>query len=391
MRSLQSGWQRSPSIAIIALIFAAGYVMGNIQTYVSAINDTQTAFQPMFEAFDMIQRSFVEDIPTEDLVDGAINGLMESLGDQHSAYLTPESYAAFNTELQGEVTGIGVVIETVEDTNEIRVTRVFETAPAADVGVQIGDVFIEVDGKNVVGFSQSELANVVRGPVGTPVNITFRRDDAMINFTIIRDRFEVPNVTYEVIDEEIGYIQFLDFSAVARDQIDDALDALDVNSLEGLILDIRGNPGGLLSSAIDMISAFVRDDIILYESFADGREEIIRANGNYANIQVPVVVLVDEDSASASELLAGALQDYELATIMGEVTFGKGTVQTIHGLSNEGAIRVTIARWLTPDRQWIHENGVTPDIIIEWDPETPEEFEVDPQLQGAIDYLNELQ
>jgi len=197
-------------------------------------------------------------------------------------------------------------------------------------------------------------------------------------------------VEYEVLEGDIGYISMADFNSRARSQLDTALEEINVNELNGLIFDVRGNPGGLLSSAIDITSAFIEDGVILYEAFGDGTEEIFEANGNYAGIEVPIVLLVDETSASASELLAGALKDTGTATLIGEVTFGKGTVQTVQGLSNDGALRLTIARWLTPERNWIHEQGVTPDIIVDWDPQSIEELEAgDPQLDAAIDFLLE--
>jgi carboxyl-terminal processing protease len=178
------------------------------------------------------------------------------------------------------------------------------------------------------------------------------------------------------------------FSELSREQVDEALAAVDVNSRSGLIFDLRGNPGGLLTSAVDIGSLFIEDDVLLYEVFADGSEEIFRSNGDYGNIEVPIVVLIDEGSASASELVSGAIKDYGVATLIGETTFGKGTVQNIQPLSNEGALRLTIARYLTPNRTWIHDVGVTPDIIIEWNPQTVDEINgPDPQLQAAIELL----
>ena len=373
---------------LVIMVFAVGFVFGNLNSIsVAAIQDTDAAFEPLWQTFDTIQDRFVDDIPITELIDGAIEGMIESLDDQFSGYMDSDVFASFNQDFEGEISGIGVVIRTIEDTSEIEVVQVLPNAPALAAGVKAGDVFFEVDGQSVIGMSQTELAGIVRGPEGSEVNIVFRRGEDLIDLTITRARFEVPNVEYEVLEGDIGYVSMADFSSVARRQVDAALDEIEVNSLSGLIFDIRSNPGGLLSSAIDMGSLFIEDGIILYEAFGDGSEQELRANGNHYDIDVPIVVLVDELSASASELLAGAMQDRGVATVIGEVTFGKGTVQTIVPLANEGGLRLTIARWLTPNRNWIHEQGVTPDIIVDWDPEDPQ-AEPDIQLEAAIDFLN---
>lgn len=385
--------QQIQTVVLVIAVFAAGFAFGNLSSISQAqgriaISDTDEAFEPFWEAYGYIQTRYVDVVDVPTLVDGAIAGMVESLGDQYSSYMDPEMYALFDTNISGDVEGIGVVIRTIEETGEIEVGTVLKGAPAEAAGVLPGDIFIEVNGENVVGLNQSELALLVRGPAGSDVEITFRRGEELITLTITRDRFEVPNVESEVLEGDIGYISLADFNSRARSQLDTALDEIQVNELNGLIFDVRGNPGGLLSSAIDVTSAFIEDGVILYEAFGDGTEEVFEANGNYANIQVPIVLLVDETSASASELLAGALKDTGTAVLIGEVTFGKGTVQTVQGLSNDGALRLTVARWLTPNRNWIHEQGVTPDIIVEWDPQSIEELEAgDPQLDAAIEYL----
>ena len=175
-----------------------------------------------------------------------------------------------------------------------------------------------------------------------------------------------------------------------RSQLDDAFDALGINETNGLIFDIRNNPGGTLASAIEIGSAFIEDGVLLRQVSRDKSEEVTRTRGGYADINVPIVVLVDETSASASEVIAGAMQDYGVATILGETTFGKGTVQNVPKLSNTGCVRITVKRWLTPNGSWIHKQGITPDIIVEWNPETDEDREDDIQLAAAIEFLGSL-
>jgi carboxyl-terminal processing protease len=216
-----------------------------------------------------------------------------------------------------------------------------------------------------------------------------RRGDELIDFTMARARIQIPTIESHLLDNNIGYIKLFEFNDDARSALDEALENMDARNLNGLIFDLRGNPGGLLNSAIDIASAFLEDGVILIEDFGDGQEQTLDVNGNYSGVTVPLVVLVDETSASASELVAGAFQDHRRATIIGEVTFGKGTVQTWHELANGGGIRLTIARWLTPNRHWIHEQGITPDILVEWTPESYNDPD-DLQLLVAQNYLTSL-
>ena len=228
------------------------------------------------------------------------------------------------------------------------------------------------------------------GPRGSSVIITFKRGDELITFDIVRDTVPLPNVSYEIIGENIAYIAMVDFNDLSRPQLDDALDEVNINETKGLIFDIRENPGGTLASAIEIGSAFIEDGVLLRQVARDQSEEVTRASGGYADIDVPIVVLVDETSASAAEVLAGAIQDYGVATIIGEKTFGKGTVQNIPQLSNGGGLRITVRRWLTPNGHWIHDQGITPDIIVEWNPEDEDADSDDIQLQAAIEYLDSL-
>ncbi|MCU0511609.1 MAG: S41 family peptidase [Anaerolineae bacterium] len=380
---------------LLVVVFAAGFAFGAGGQRGSAqerlaLGDLDQAFQPFWEVYDAIQTRYVDagSVAVPELVDGAIRGMIESLGDEYSGYMDPQAYEMFNGDLSGGVEGIGVVIDTLEDSGDIVVVTVLEGAAAKAAGVLPGDIFWEVDGQSVQGLNQTDLAALVRGPAGTAVTIVFKRGEEFITFTITRVRFEVPTVESRIETGNVAYIKLMEFNAIARAAIDEALLEVDVNSRSGLIFDLRGNPGGLLSSAVDIGSLFVRDGVLLYEAFGDGTEQTFEANGTYGNINVPIVVLVDETSASASELVAGAVQDRGVATLIGEVTFGKGTVQTIQPLSNNGGLRLTIARWLTPNRNWIHEQGVTPDIIVEWTPTTAEDYAgPDPQLQAALEFL----
>lgn len=380
---------------VLTIVFIAGFALGSqtviteAQSSITAPSEVEDAFAPFWQVFNLIRSDYIDDVEVNLLVDGAITGMVDALEDQYSGYMDPNVYDLLNSDLEGEIEGIGVVIHTKEDTGEIEVVGVLNSAPAQAAGILPGDVFVSVNGEDVVGVNQTELAVLVRGPQGSTVNITMRRGDELIDFTLTRERIIIPNIETSMLEGDIGYIKLNQFTAEARTELDAAFERLNVNELEGLVVDFRDNPGGLLSSAIDIASAFIQDGTIVVEDFGDGRTQTFEANGSYAGINVPIVLLVNEASASASELVAGALQDVGAATIIGETTLGKGTVQTWHELVNGGGVRLTIARWLTPSGRWIHEQGVTPDILVEWTPVSFDET-VDPQLDAAVDYLESI-
>lgn len=382
---------------MVVIIFVAGFALGNqygvgaAQSPFTAPPEAEEAFAPFWQVYNLIQDDYVDPegdpIDQQALVDGAISGMIDALGDQFSGYMDPETFPMINQELEGEIEGIGVVIRTVEDTGEIEVVSVMKDSPAEKAGILAGDIFAEVDGELVIEMNQMELAQRVRGPEGTDVNITMLRGEELVDFTVTRAKIIIPMIETELLEGNIGYIRLNQFGPSARAEIDRALTQMNSESLDGLVFDLRGNPGGLLTTAIEVTSAFLPEGNILIEDFGE-YEQTFEANGTFSGLDVPLVVLVDEASASASELMAGALQDHGRATIIGETTFGKGTVQTWQHLVNGGGVRLTIARWLTPNGNWIHQQGVTPDIEIEWNPTSAEEYENDIQLDAAIDFLN---
>ena len=384
------------SLLLTAIVFALGFAVGNLALSNrsnaqgrGAITDTDQAFKPFWDAFEIVESRYVDPVNVEILVDGAIDGMVEALEDDHSGYIRPD-LCDRATNFSGEFSGIGVTIRTLEATREIQVATVIPNSPAEQEGVLPGDIFYEVDGHRVAGMSQAELSTLVPGPRGTSVTITFQRDDELLTFEIVRELFTLPNVSFDFVGDNIAHITMLDFNDLSRSQLDDAFDALGINETNGLIFDIRNNPGGTLASAIEIGSAFIEDGVLLRQVSRDKSEEVTRTRGGYADINVPIVVLVDETSASASEVIAGAMQDYGVATILGETTFGKGTVQNVPKLSNTGCIRITVKRWLTPNGSWIHKQGITPDIIVEWNPATDEDREDDIQLAAAIEFLSSL-
>jgi carboxyl-terminal processing protease len=397
---LRAFGQRFPQwkfVPVVLIVFLAGFAFGHQYSVISAQGNTsmppeaEEAFEPFWETYTLIRDRYLDEVTDETLVDGAINGMLEALDDQFSGYMNPEIFPMMNSDLSGEVEGIGAVVSTIEDTGQIEIVTVLEGSPAQDAGILPGDIFLMVNGEDVTGYTQLELVGLVRGPAGTTVNLTMLRDDEEVEFEIVRERIIVPN-TETAMFGSVGYVKLNEFTENARQDLDDAIESLNPEQLTGLILDLRGNPGGLLDSAVEIASAFLPEgELILTEDFGERFSPItFEADGTDLELDFPIVVLVDETSASASELVTGAWQDYHVVTVIGEVTFGKGTVQTWQELSNGGGIRLTIARWLRPNGQWIHHVGITPDIIVEWEPENYEDIgnpETDPQLFTALDYL----
>lgn len=408
--------QKIQWLVVLVGIFALGAVFGS-QLAVSFAqsnrfelsSEAEEAFQAFFEAYNLIDQDYVTDPELTDLVDGAIRGMVEALNDPYSNYVDAESFPFVDDNLSGEIEGIGVVI-TENEAGEIEVVNVLEGTPAFQMGLKSGDVFVKVNGEDAIGWTFLELASKVRGPAGTTVDITMRRADELIEFTVVRARIEIPNVEYKILNGNIGYISMAQFSSNARAQVDEAIQALNVNTLDGLIFDLRGNPGGFLSTATQIAGLFLDNQTILIEEFGDGERRTFKLDGSTvlevfdngeqrvyatdagsAGVTVPVVVLVDQYSASASELVAGAWQDHGTVTLIGETSFGKGTVQVQSKLVNGGGVRITVARWLTPNGHSIHELGITPDIVVE----LPEDAELaegeDPQLDAALEFLVEQQ
>ncbi len=382
-------------VLAIAAVFAAGFAFGTGAATTAQVNpntrppvEAEEEFAAFWETYNLITKIYLDPVDRTKLVNGAINGLVESLEDEFSGYVEPELNN--DDDLSGSISGIGAVIEKDEDLNRVRIVNVYANTPAERAGLLEGDIFLEVDGIDVSEYNADRLAARVRGPEGTTVNLKMLRDEEEMDYSIERARINIPNIETQVLEGDIAYIKLAQFSAPARGQFDDAVAELDVDSKRGLIIDLRGNPGGLLSSAVSMASALIKDGVVLYEQFGDGTETVFEADGSYLGIGVPIVVLVDERSASASELVARAWMDTGAVTVVGSQTFGKGVVQSQRDLVNGGGLRLTVARWLSPNRESIHGEGLVPDVVVEWDEEVRRDNpDDDPQLAAALEWFNE--
>jgi carboxyl-terminal processing protease len=317
----------------------------------------------------------------------AIRGIVDRLGDQYTAFVDPKAAAMFNSDLQGQFEGIGAQVELVEG-GGVRLKYLFPNQPAEKAGLQAGDVIVAVDSKDITKLTLLEAIALIRGPSNTKAVLTIRRaDHAPFDVTVTRARIEIPVIqTKTLADGKIEYIALSEFSSIAPRRLADALNAALAKKPTGLILDLRGNPGGLLDVAVTIGSYFVPQGNILIERMKDGTQKVYERQGRYLLGNTPLVVLVDGGSASASEIVAGAIQDASTGVLIGEKTFGKGSVQMPDTLSDGSQLRVTIAHWFTPKNRGIHGTGLEPDITV---PITKEDAAAqrDSQLDRAVEYL----
>lgn len=329
-------------------------------------------------------------LPASDrLTYGAINGVMFRLDDDYTFLRDPEQARFFNEGLSGSFEGIGARVAEAEG-GGVRIVEPFEGQPAWNAGIRRDDVILAVDGEDVTDTALSDAISLIRGPKGSDVVLGIRSpEQEPRDVTVTRDTISIPVVEYELRDDGIAYLRLGEFSTPALAQVRAALDEMLAQKPVGLVLDLRGNPGGLLRSAVDISSEFVPDGPILIERFKDGEEQVYDASGEGRAFDVPLVVLVNEGSASASEILAGAVQDTGRGVLLGTTTFGKGSVQVPHQLSDGAMLSVTTARWFTPNDRLIHGEGLEPDIEVEPAAEDSGTTE-DVQLLEAVKYLQGL-
>lgn len=351
--------------------------------------DLEELFEPFWQAWDLVHEQYVDQpVDKEILMRGAIDGMLESLGDAHTTYMEPEQYEMLTTHLEGEdeYEGIGAWVDTTG--NYLEIISPMPGSPAEVAGLKSGDKVLAIDGEDMTGIDGEVVRKQVLGPAGSSLQITILREgEEPFDVVIIRESINVPSLESRMLEENIGYIHLFLFGDNSKDELRQALEELLEQNAKGLILDLRGNGGGYLQSAIDVSSEFIDDGVVMYEEFGDGERTTYEARKGGIATDIPMVVLINEGSASASEIVAGAIQDQERGLLVGMNSFGKGSVQVPTTLTNEqGAVRITIARWLTPEGRTIHALGLEPDIVVEITDEEREQ-EIDAQLEKAIEVI----
>lgn len=401
------------AIILLAGAFSGGFIAGNLFPATGQIpflsdifpsaptvapdqqattpTELQSLFAPFWEAWNIVHTQYVEQ-PVDDLalMQGAIRGMMEALGDEQTFYMDPELYENETLSLQGEYEGIGAYVDM--EGEYLTIVSPIAGSPAELAGLHPGDKVIAIDGEDMTGTPPEEVRLKVLGPEGTTVTLTIRREGESepLEFVITRARITIRSAEGKMLEDGIAYVDINTFGDKTTQELRAALQNLMKQNPKGMIIDLRNNPGGYLNTAIEVSSEFIEEGVIMYEQYGDGRRDQYDALGNGQATDIPIVVLINEGSASASEIVAGALQDYERATLVGEQSYGKGSVQNWQPLSNnQGAARVTIANWLTPKERAIDHVGLAPDVFVEM---APEDFisDQDPQLDVAVETLNAI-
>lgn len=380
-------------IGCLGVGFLAGRVSTilpfNIPSTTTTSSSTEELFKPFWEAWQIVHNEYlVQPVNDEKMMQGAIRGMMQSLGDPHSGYMDPTEYGNATAPLEG-YSGIGAYVNTEGDF--LTITEPIKGSPAESAGLKAGDQIVAIDGQDMTGVLPELARQKVLGPAGTKVVLTIKREgvEQPFDVTITRAQITIPSIEYEMLDTNIAYIRLSAFSDTSGDDLRAALKEALTQNPKGLILDLRYNAGGYLDAAIKVGSEFLPDGVVAYEEYADGSRDTFNVTGDGLATKIPMVVIVNEWSASASELVAGALQDRGRAQLVGVTTFGKGTVQNWIALSdNEGAIRVTIARWLTPNGRNVTGMGLKPDVEVMIS-DADNQAGIDSQLNKAVEILSQ--
>ena len=336
----------------------------------------------------LLQNYYVEDVELDTLIEGAIEGMLNKV-DRYSYFMTPKEFAEMQQEYEGKYGGIGIVITTRD--NELTIVSPINNTPGERAGLQSGDVIKEIDGQDTAEMSQMKAADLMRGEEGTDVVLTIKRgQDDPFEVEITREDIEVPYVESEMKTEQIGYISLAQFIENVGSDVENELAELKEAGAQGIILDLRNNPGGILSESIDVASVFLDQGDIVSVRQRDETERVLEVNQQMnSDTEIPLIVLINRGSASGSEIVAGAFQDYERAVIMGTTSFGKGVVQSVIPLQDGSAVSLTTARYYTPKDNYIHELGIEPDIKVEFDADAAAE-EIDNQLEAAIEEMERI-
>ena len=352
------------------------------------LSDYTTAKIEIIE--DTIERYYLSGTDTDILEDGIYSGMVDALGDPYSVYYSADELKEIQEKSEGIYYGIGAYITKGVTDEFCTISGTIEGTPAEAAGLRAGDLIYEVDGVLAQGMETTEIVTLIKGEEGTTVTLTLVREgeDDYLYVPVERKKIESPTVDWEMKENGTAYIAITEFDDVTTDQFAEALAECKGKGMESMVLDLRGNPGGNLDTVCEIARMLVPEGLIVYTEDKNGERQEYTSEGE-RRVEVPMVVLVDGYSASASEILAGAIQDYGVGTIMGTTTFGKGIVQRIISLSDGSAVKLTVSKYYTPNGNDIHEKGIVPDVEVEFDADAYYNEDVDNQLEAALKYLQE--
>lgn len=357
-------------------------------------DDTDRAFAIFRQVFTFVHNNYVDEVDSQELLEGALKGLFDSLDDPHSAYLTEEDMRSMRDRTTGEFGGVGMVISKQpndDDDDEdgggfVEVVSPIEDTPAFRAGIHAGDVILDVEGESTADLPLDDVVDRIRGVPGTTVTVTIRRSgSAQFRVTLERAIIELPTVKTAMIDDDIAFLRITQFTPFTEERVREAIEFFDEEGYESMIIDVRHNPGGLLSSVVDTVDLFFNGGVVVGTEGRDPSENrVLRADrGTIVPDSIPIIVLVDEGSASASEILAGAFKDRDRAVLIGETTYGKGSVQQVRSIGDAG-FRLTMSRYYTPDRVFIDKKGIEPDRVVK----APELSEAEVENYAALREAN---
>ena len=419
------GWPFAFSMVLVAILgggalFMSGYSVGRDTARSSGDQAEAEAFQPFWDVYEAITNRYpLGPIPQSTLIEGAIRGMVEAVDDPYSSYLSPEDFTGTLNDISGTFEGIGAEIGSVDSNGNASDCGTFgadchlviiaplEGSPAERGGLKPGDIVVSIDGKTLDGLTPDEARDRVRGKAGTEVKLHIQRFGPVVpvpsagaptaaprdlleafDVTLVREKIERREVTSKVLaDGKVGYVSLAGFSDAGAEQLKTAIKAQVDKGIRKIVFDLRGNPGGFLTAALTVASQFIGSGAVYWTEDADGKQTVTdaRTDGVATDPSIEVVVLIDRGSASASEIVAGALQDRGRAKLIGETSFGKGTVQEWIELDDLGGVKLTVNKWLTPDKRWIHKVGLTPDVAVTVPADNPPGS--DPVLDKALEVL----
>lgn len=359
--------RNQPGILVIIMLFIGAVIIGaSVATKVLATqSETYEKLKIFSEVLYLIQTNYVEEVDIQETIYGGINGMIKTL-DPHSSFMPPDMYQEMQVETRGNFGGLGIQIAIKDD--QLTVIAPIDDTPAFRAGIEAGDAIVKIEDLSTKDMTLMEAVKLLRGPKGSQVTITVMREsfDKPKEFTITRDIIELNSVSHRMLGENIGYIRLRQFQEDSADEMEDALKDLEESAVQAIILDLRSNPGGLLNAAVEVSDKFLeKGKLIVYtEGRKKNQDMRFVAHHEFTHPNYPMVVLVNHGSASASEIVAGALQSHSRAVVIGTQTYGKGSVQSVIPLSDNSGLRLTTAKYFTPDGESIHEKGITPDIVI---------------------------
>lgn len=366
---------------LILSLASCGLLLGNRDVI------SKKTEKKLSELRGLIDRQFLGDVDEEALTEGIYKGYLKALDDPYTVYYDEEETKELNESLSGEFSGVGALLSQDRETGIITLTQIYDDSPAMKAGLKNGDILYKVEGKEVANLGLNEVVRTIKGEKDTEVNLTVLRGSKReeVTVTVVRDIVEKQTVDYEMLDEKISHLTITEFDTVTYDQFTEVLDALEEQNVKGMIIDLRGNPGGSLTTVCDILDEILPRGLLVFTEDKSGKRKEYTSDAK-DRLDVPLVVLIDGSSASASEIFAGAIQDYEKGEIVGSQSYGKGVVQSLYNLKDGTCVKLTVSEYFTPKGRSINGKGITPDVEVKYE-YNEEDPEADNQLDKAVEVL----